>query len=110
MSTSLWQSAHVQVFVTGVAGFVGRRLEARLRAAGIRVIGTDVELNVADANGVADAVSAARPDAIVATRSPCSRPSRCSALASRRERAIASAIVQRCAGLSIVTDTISRPP
>ena len=65
MSTSLWQSAHVQVFVTGVAGFVGRRLEARLKAAGVRVIGTDLELDVADADRVADAVSAARPDAIV---------------------------------------------
>jgi GDP-4-dehydro-6-deoxy-D-mannose reductase len=65
MSISLWQSAHVQVFVTGVAGFVGRRLEARLEAAGVRVIGTDLELDVADADRVADAVSAARPDAIV---------------------------------------------
>ena len=38
------------------------------------------------------------------------RVSRSSALASRRARAIASAIVQRWAGLSIVTDTISRLP
>jgi GDP-4-dehydro-6-deoxy-D-mannose reductase len=55
----------MQVFVTGVAGFVGRRLEARLEAAGARVIGTDLELDVADAGRVAEAVSAARPDAIV---------------------------------------------
>jgi GDP-4-dehydro-6-deoxy-D-mannose reductase len=55
----------MRVFVTGVAGFVGRRLEARLEAAGARVIGTDLELDVADSDRVADAVSAARPDAIV---------------------------------------------
>jgi GDP-4-dehydro-6-deoxy-D-mannose reductase len=55
----------MRVFVTGVAGFVGQRLEARLEAAGARVIGTDLELDVADSGRVADAVSAARPDAIV---------------------------------------------
>jgi GDP-4-dehydro-6-deoxy-D-mannose reductase len=55
----------MQVFVTGVAGFVGQRLEARLEALGTQVIGTDLELDVADADRVADAVSAARPDAIV---------------------------------------------
>ena len=55
----------MQVFVTGVAGFVGRRLEARLRAEGARVIGTDLELDVADATRVSEAVAAARPDAIV---------------------------------------------
>jgi len=62
---SLWQSARMRVFVTGAAGFVGRRLEARLAAEGARVIGTDLELDVADGARVADAVSAARPDAIV---------------------------------------------
>jgi GDP-4-dehydro-6-deoxy-D-mannose reductase len=55
----------MRVFVTGAAGFVGRRLEARLAAEGARVIGTDLELDVADGARVADAVSAARPDAIV---------------------------------------------
>lgn len=62
---SLWQSARMRVFVTGVAGFVGQRLEARLEAAGARVIGTDLELDVADGGRVAGAVSAAHPDAIV---------------------------------------------
>lgn len=65
MNGSLWQSARMRVFVTGAAGFVGRRLEARLAAEGARVIGTDLELDVADGARVADAVSAARPDAIV---------------------------------------------
>ena len=55
----------MRVFVTGVAGFVGQRLEARLQAAGVEVIGTDLELDVGDAGRVAAAVSAARPDAIV---------------------------------------------
>jgi GDP-4-dehydro-6-deoxy-D-mannose reductase len=55
----------MRVFVTGVAGFVGQRLEARLRAAGARVIGTDLELDVGDAGRVAEAVTEARPDAIV---------------------------------------------
>lgn len=64
-SGSLWQSARMRVFVTGVAGFVGRRLEARLEAAGAEVIGTDLELDVGDAGRVAEAVEAARPDAVV---------------------------------------------
>jgi GDP-4-dehydro-6-deoxy-D-mannose reductase len=54
----------MRVFVTGVAGFAGQRLKARLQAAGAQVIGTDLELDVADAGRVADAVAAARPDAI----------------------------------------------
>jgi GDP-4-dehydro-6-deoxy-D-mannose reductase len=54
----------MRVFVTGVAGFVGRRLEARLEARGAEVIGTDLELDVADAGRVAERVGAARPDAI----------------------------------------------
>ena len=55
----------MHVFVTGVAGFVGRRLEERLRAEGVDVTGTDLELDVADAARVSEAMSAARPDAIV---------------------------------------------
>ena len=55
----------MRVFVTGAAGFVGQRLQARLEARGTDVIGTDLELDVGDARRVADAVSAARPDAIV---------------------------------------------
>jgi GDP-4-dehydro-6-deoxy-D-mannose reductase len=44
---------------------VGQRLEARLQAAGAQVIGTDLELDVGDADRVAEAVTEARPDAIV---------------------------------------------
>jgi len=55
----------MRVFVTGAAGFVGQRLSSRLEAAGDEVIRTDLELDVGDAGRVAEAVSAARPDAIV---------------------------------------------
>ncbi len=65
MTGSLWQSARMRVFVTGAAGFVGQRLSNRLESAGDEVIRTDLELDVGDAGRVAEAVSAARPDAIV---------------------------------------------
>jgi len=55
----------VHALVTGSAGFVGRRLIPRLRAAGFEVAGTDLELDVADASAVASKVAELRPEAIV---------------------------------------------
>lgn len=54
----------MRVFVTGAAGFVGRRLCALLAARGEEVVATDRELDVADARRVRGAIAEARPDAI----------------------------------------------
>jgi nucleoside-diphosphate-sugar epimerase len=55
----------MRVLVTGAAGFVGRRLCARLGARGDDVLARDRELDVADAARVRADVAGARPDAIV---------------------------------------------
>jgi GDP-4-dehydro-6-deoxy-D-mannose reductase len=54
----------MRVFVTGAAGFVGRRLCAALAARGDTLIASDRELDVADAPRVRRAIADARPDAI----------------------------------------------
>jgi GDP-4-dehydro-6-deoxy-D-mannose reductase len=55
----------VHALVTGSAGFVGRHLLPRLGAEGFEVVGTDLELDVADTSAVASKVAELRPDAIV---------------------------------------------
>ena len=55
----------MHALVTGSAGFVGRHLLPRLGAAGFEVVGTDQELDVADASAVASKVAELRPEAIV---------------------------------------------
>ncbi len=55
----------MRVFVTGAGGFVGGHLVPRLRRDGHDVAATDIELDVSDADAVADAVAGFRPDAIV---------------------------------------------
>ena len=55
----------MRIWVTGAAGFVGKRLCARLAASGAEVFGSDRELDVTDAARVRAAVAAARPNAIV---------------------------------------------
>jgi GDP-4-dehydro-6-deoxy-D-mannose reductase len=55
----------VRIWITGAAGFVGRRLVARLAADGHTVIGVDREIEITDAPRVAHSLAAARPDAIV---------------------------------------------
>jgi len=54
----------VRVWVSGAAGFVGRRLCARLAAHGHDVVGVDREIEISDVALVADTVARARPDAI----------------------------------------------
>jgi len=54
----------MRVFVTGAAGFAGRRLCAALAARGDDVIASDRELDVADAPRVKAAIACARPGAI----------------------------------------------
>lgn len=54
----------MRVFVTGAAGFVGRRLCAALAARGHAVTASDRELDVADAGRVRAAIASAAPDAI----------------------------------------------
>jgi GDP-4-dehydro-6-deoxy-D-mannose reductase len=55
----------VRIWITGAAGFVGRRLSARLASAGHTVIGVDREVEITDAPGVARSLASARADAIV---------------------------------------------
>jgi GDP-4-dehydro-6-deoxy-D-mannose reductase len=55
----------VRIWVTGAAGFVGRRLVARLRAAGHTLIGVDREVELTDRGRIARSLAAARADAVV---------------------------------------------
>jgi GDP-4-dehydro-6-deoxy-D-mannose reductase len=55
----------VRIWITGAAGFVGRRLCARLASEGHTVIGVDHEVEVTDAPRVARSLASARADAIV---------------------------------------------
>src|SRR3990172_5774619 len=55
----------MRVLVTGAAGFVGRRPVPHLETLGCSVEGFDHELDVADADEVAERVAGARPEAIV---------------------------------------------
>lgn len=55
----------MRIWITGAAGFVGRRLTAALTAAGHTVIGVDREVEITDAPRVARSLASARADAIV---------------------------------------------
>jgi GDP-4-dehydro-6-deoxy-D-mannose reductase len=55
----------MRVLVTGAAGFVGKRLCARLTARGDALCAHDRDLDVADAARVRAAIASAEPDAIV---------------------------------------------
>ncbi len=54
----------MRIWVTGAAGFVGRRLCAALEGDGHAVIGVDREIEITDAALVAREIASARPDAI----------------------------------------------
>lgn len=55
----------MRIWITGAAGFVGRRLSKRLAAAGHALIGVDREVEITDAPRVASSLASARADAIV---------------------------------------------
>jgi nucleoside-diphosphate-sugar epimerase len=55
----------VRIWITGAAGFVGRRLAAALTDAGHAVTGVDREVEITDAPAVAHSLAVARPEAIV---------------------------------------------
>ena len=55
----------MRIWITGAAGFVGRRLAAALGSAGHTVIGVDREVEITDAPAVAKSLASARADAIV---------------------------------------------
>src|SRR5258706_6283367 len=61
----LGQPRRVRIWITGAGGFVGRRLSARLRAAGHAVSGVDREVEITDAARVARSLASARADAVV---------------------------------------------
>jgi GDP-4-dehydro-6-deoxy-D-mannose reductase len=54
----------VRALITGGKGFVGRHLEAHLRAAGDEVVVVDIDCDVTDLGSVQAAVDQARPDHI----------------------------------------------
>jgi GDP-4-dehydro-6-deoxy-D-mannose reductase len=62
---ALRQARRVRIWITGAAGFVGRRLVAALASAGHTVIGVDREVEITDAPRVARSLASARADAIV---------------------------------------------
>ncbi len=55
----------MRVFLTGASGFVGRALTEELGDAGHTIAGTPDRVDVTDADALAHAVAAARPDAVV---------------------------------------------
>jgi len=55
----------VRIWITGAAGFVGRRLSAHLSAAGHTVIGVDREVEITDSSAVVRSLARACADAIV---------------------------------------------
>ena len=54
----------MKALITGAGGFVGPYLTAHLESCGDEVVGTDVEVDVTDGEGVRAAFLAARPDVV----------------------------------------------
>jgi GDP-4-dehydro-6-deoxy-D-mannose reductase len=55
----------VRIWITGAAGFVGRRLSSRLAEAGHTVVGVDHEVEITDEARVARSLAGARADAVI---------------------------------------------
>ncbi len=55
----------MRVFVTGAAGFVGRRLLSRLADQGAQAVGVDREVDVTEAAALERAIEGCKPDAII---------------------------------------------
>ena len=54
----------MKALVTGAGGFVGPYLTAHLESCGDEVVGTDLDVDITDAEGVRKAFLEARPEAI----------------------------------------------
>ena len=55
----------MRAFVTGGAGFVGRRLVPRLEREGYQAVSVDQEVDITDPQALSDAIGAASPDVVV---------------------------------------------
>jgi nucleoside-diphosphate-sugar epimerase len=64
----------VRIWITGAAGFVGRRLVAALTSAGHTVIGVDREIEITDAPCVARSLMTARRRDRAPRRDELARP------------------------------------
>jgi len=98
----------MRVFVTGVGGFVGRRLRPRLEALGHQVIGADREVDVTDPRLLGPALADAAPDAVIqlAAMSSVARswqePALCYRLNFLGTRSLLECVARRCADARIL--------
>lgn len=98
----------MRVFVTGVGGFVGRRIRPRLEALGHQVIGADREVDVTDPRLLETALADAEPDAVIhlAAMSSVARswqePALCYRLNFLGTRSLLECVRRRCADARVL--------